>query len=71
MAAKNVLRKAKVYGTRLFSQLTSLSPFTNNQTTVPGSSQPFLNKSHTLAADCQAYDLEDSDFTPKMEKFVN
>ncbi|KIY00711.1 uncharacterized protein Z520_03376 [Fonsecaea multimorphosa CBS 102226] len=45
MAAKNVLRRAVLYGT---------TP------PLPGSSQRFLDKSRSLTADCIAYDLEDS-----------
>ena len=76
MAARNTLRRSLLYGNspeaprlpRIFNprldQTLKLINFLTN--VVPGSSQRFLDKSRSLAADCVAYDLEDS-VTPHMK----
>lgn len=77
MAARNTLRRSLLYGrstsiaiassphfnAELLDDLEADKPFTKP---VPGSSQRFLDKSRSLAADCVAYDLEDS-VTPHMK----
>lgn len=78
MAARNTLRRSLLYGESVPSLpaiLFPAFPFPAPQTSranklvnplVPGSSQRFLDKSRSLAADCVAYDLEDS-VTPLMK----
>jgi hypothetical protein len=76
MAARNTLRRSLLYG-RSTSIAIAYSPHFNAELLdheankpftkpVPGSSQRFLDKSRSLAADCVAYDLEDS-VTPHMK----
>lgn len=75
MAARNTLRRSLLYGKNPSSWLPRISVSSswstlgaNNSSIlpVPGSSQRFLDKSRSLAADCVAYDLEDS-VTPHMK----